>query len=152
MLALEVPRLTGEDVSTSSDYYTRKDGEEIRTDGVATSQLESNAQYFDEIGDTDRAYYFALTVPSDDDAPYISSLAELYRFADEDSADAYLQTVAQNWVDTRSAPYHDAEIVDDLFVGVGEVAIAIEVDPGVNLGPGGSVDDIDGNARRLAGP
>ncbi len=113
-LAGEVPRLTGEDVGTPSDYYTRKNGEEIRTDGVSTSQLRSTTQFFDDIGNTDRYFYFASTVPSeDDDQPYVSSLVELYRFADEDSADAYLETVAENWVEARSAPYHDAEIVDD---------------------------------------
>jgi hypothetical protein len=114
MLALQVPRLTGEDISTPSDFYTRQSGEEIRTDGVSTSQLRSDAQFFDEVGNTDRYFYFASTVPSEDaEEPYVSRLIELYRFTDEDSAAAYLDTIAQNWVEARSAPYHNAELVDD---------------------------------------
>ena len=138
MLAVEVPRLAGEDVSTSSDYYTRMNGEEIPTDGVSTSQLQSNAQYFDDIGNTDRSYYFASTVPGDDDDhPYISLLVELYRFADEDSADAYLQTVAENWIETRSAPYHDAEMVDEAAeFGDGSAFAAYEYDYSWGTVPG----------------
>jgi hypothetical protein len=45
----------------------------------------------------------------------------------------------------------DGDVVDDLLVGVGKVCIAVEVDPGVQLGAGGGIGDIDGNAGRLSG-
>jgi len=129
-LGIAVPRLTGEDVSTSYDYYTRANGEEIRTDGVSTSQLRSNQQFYDDLGNTDRYYYYGWTVRSeDDDQPYGSLLIELYRFSDEDSADAYLQTAPEDWVAARSAPYHDAEIVDDAAeFGDGSALAAYEYD------------------------
>jgi hypothetical protein len=129
-LALAVPRLAGEAVATASDYYTRMDGEEIRTDSTSTSQLQANAQFYDDIGDTDRYYYFASTVPSeDDDQPYVSALVDLYRFADEESAEAYLETVAETWVEARVAPYHDAGIVDDAEeLGDGSAFAAYEFD------------------------
>jgi hypothetical protein len=129
-LGVEVPRLAGEDVSTTSDFYTRKDGEEIRTDGESSSLLRSNGQFYEDIGNTDRYFYFASTPRSeDDDSPYVSALVELYRFADEDSADAYLQTAPEDWVAARSAPYHDAEIVDDAEeVGDGSAFASYEYD------------------------
>ena len=112
-LAFQVPRLAGEELTTFYDYYTRRGGDEVPAEAERTSQIESDDAFFEEAGVTDTYYYTGEVLPTEEEETYVSLISDLRLFTDEESAEAYLETEVENWIEVVGEDYQDVEIVDD---------------------------------------
>jgi len=65
-LALQVVRIASPDLTGYYDYYTRRGGDEVRSQGVLTSGMRSNDEHFEEVGVTDLYYYWSETQFTED--------------------------------------------------------------------------------------
>jgi hypothetical protein len=112
-LGLQVARITGEQVTTYYDYYTRRDGDEVPVEGERSSQRQSDDQLFDEAGTEESYFYVAEALPTDQDPNLVSAAVDFRRFTDDQRAADYLETAVEDWSAAMGDAYSDVEVVDD---------------------------------------
>jgi hypothetical protein len=112
-LGLQVARISGEQVTTYYDYYTRRDGDEVPIEGERSSQRQSDDELFDEAGTEDSYFYVAEALPNDEDPNLVSAAVDFRHFTDDERAADYLETAVEEWTAVMGDTYTDVEVVDD---------------------------------------
>lgn len=125
-LALQVVRITGPDLNSFSDFYTRRGGEQIRLRGQLTTGVLADDESYEDIGVTDVYYYLSNALPTEENETQFNLNIELLLFTDRRMAQNFLESAAKNFLENWGASYHDAEIVSDVEE-LGDDSAAISV-------------------------
>ena len=114
-LALQVVRIASPALTTFYDNYIRRGGDQIRYFGVLTSSMQTDDEFFDDLGVTDGYYYLSAVHPSEEteNETYANLEVELLLFTDSRTAASFLETAADEWIEGRGAEYQDMKRLDD---------------------------------------
>ena len=75
--------------------------------------MRADDEFFDDIGVTDTYHYLAEVPPTEAYETYVGLYVDLLLFTDRPTAETYLETAADDWIENWVAYYQDIEIVDD---------------------------------------
>jgi hypothetical protein len=112
-LALQVVRITSPELTYYYDHYRLRGGERVRDAGELTSRMQAGNEFFEEIGATDQYSYMAEVLPTEDDESYVSLSVGILHFTDRRTAETYLETAVDDWIEWWGAYYQDIEIIAD---------------------------------------
>ena len=114
-LALQVVRIASPALTTFYDNYIRRGGDQIRYFGVLTSSMQTDDEFFDDLGVTDGYYYLSAVHPSEEteNETYANLEVEFLLFTDSRTAASFLETAADEWIEGRGAEYQDMKRLDD---------------------------------------
>lgn len=122
-----VLRLDGAEATIGRDWYRRLGDETGRSYFETDAAFEADDAFFDETERTDVYWFFQTISAEDEDDPPYYYIVNLYRFADEDGVESFVDQTVDDFLENPSDLFSDVDLLDDAeSVGDQSAAISFE--------------------------